>query len=193
MAALKSRGENEGKRGTTSSSRLSSSPPLQAPARMSSFESAHVHSIYDSIASDFSRTRHTQWPFVHSFLSGLPVVSFSPSPPRPQLTLSTGLSGARCGVRERQVPELPLGAAVREGRDRDLGEGEGQGGGGTVAGGRGRRDYSCGGVRHVVWPVADREREGTRGREGGLLRHELLERRSLCESFCDLVGLKEDS
>ncbi|GAA6007142.1 uncharacterized protein JCM10292_004133 [Rhodotorula paludigena] len=37
-----------------------------------SFESAHVHAVYDEIASDFSRTRHSRWPFVERFLDSLP-------------------------------------------------------------------------------------------------------------------------
>ncbi|GAA5905903.1 tRNA (carboxymethyluridine(34)-5-O)-methyltransferase [Sporobolomyces salmoneus] len=38
----------------------------------STFESSHVHTVYNAIASDFSRTRHSRWPFVESFLSSLP-------------------------------------------------------------------------------------------------------------------------
>ncbi|KAM0753406.1 hypothetical protein T439DRAFT_324047 [Meredithblackwellia eburnea MCA 4105] len=37
-----------------------------------SFESSHVHSVYDAVAKDFSRTRHKKWPFVHNFISSLP-------------------------------------------------------------------------------------------------------------------------
>lgn len=36
------------------------------------FESSHVHSVYNAIASDFSRTRHSRWPFVEQFLESLP-------------------------------------------------------------------------------------------------------------------------
>ncbi|KAL7339753.1 hypothetical protein BJY59DRAFT_651145 [Rhodotorula toruloides] len=36
-----------------------------------SFESAHVHAVYEEIAADFSRTRHTRWPFVERFLDSL--------------------------------------------------------------------------------------------------------------------------
>jgi len=38
----------------------------------SSFESSHVHSVYNAIASDFSRTRHSRWPFVEQFIQSLP-------------------------------------------------------------------------------------------------------------------------
>ncbi|GAA6017274.1 hypothetical protein JCM11491_000614 [Sporobolomyces phaffii] len=38
----------------------------------STFESSHVHTVYNAIASDFSRTRHSRWPFVQSFLESLP-------------------------------------------------------------------------------------------------------------------------
>jgi tRNA (uracil-5-)-methyltransferase TRM9 len=41
----------------------------------SSFETSHVHSIYNEIASDFSRTRHSRWPFVEAFLKSLPTGS----------------------------------------------------------------------------------------------------------------------
>lgn len=41
----------------------------------SSFEAEHVHVVYDHIAKDFSRTRHTRWPFVSHFLESLPAVS----------------------------------------------------------------------------------------------------------------------
>ncbi|BGP01567.1 tRNA (carboxymethyluridine(34)-5-O)-methyltransferase [Rhodotorula toruloides] len=36
-----------------------------------SFESEHVHAVYEEIAADFSRTRHTRWPFVERFLDSL--------------------------------------------------------------------------------------------------------------------------
>ncbi|KAK4050224.1 tRNA methyltransferase, has a role in tRNA modification [Microbotryomycetes sp. JL201] len=35
------------------------------------FEAEHVHVVYDHIAQDFSRTRHTRWPFVERFIHGL--------------------------------------------------------------------------------------------------------------------------
>ncbi|GAA6035592.1 hypothetical protein JCM8097_004918 [Rhodosporidiobolus ruineniae] len=38
----------------------------------SSFEAAHVHAVYNEIAADFSRTRHSRWPFVERFLNSLP-------------------------------------------------------------------------------------------------------------------------
>ncbi|GAA5933712.1 tRNA (carboxymethyluridine(34)-5-O)-methyltransferase [Sporobolomyces koalae] len=41
----------------------------------SAFESSHVHSVYNAIASDFSRTRHSRWPFVQHFLESLPPAS----------------------------------------------------------------------------------------------------------------------
>lgn len=41
---------------------------------MASFESEHVHVVYDQIALDFSRTRHTRWPFCQRFLEALPAV-----------------------------------------------------------------------------------------------------------------------
>ncbi|GAA5912430.1 hypothetical protein JCM8208_005168 [Rhodotorula glutinis] len=37
-----------------------------------SFESLHVHAVYDQIAADFSRTRHSRWPFVERFFDRLP-------------------------------------------------------------------------------------------------------------------------
>ncbi|GAA5852484.1 hypothetical protein JCM9279_003466 [Rhodotorula babjevae] len=37
-----------------------------------SFESLHVHAVYDEIAADFSRTRHSRWPFVERFFGRLP-------------------------------------------------------------------------------------------------------------------------
>lgn len=43
-------------------------------ATSASFEQDHVHAVYESIAKDFSRTRHTCWPFVQTFLDQLPVV-----------------------------------------------------------------------------------------------------------------------
>lgn len=39
------------------------------------FEQSHVHQVYDLIAQDFSRTRHTRWPFVETFLESLPPCS----------------------------------------------------------------------------------------------------------------------
>ncbi|GAA5954682.1 hypothetical protein JCM3765_003855 [Sporobolomyces pararoseus] len=38
----------------------------------STFESSHVHKVYNEIANDFSRTRHSRWPFVENFLNNLP-------------------------------------------------------------------------------------------------------------------------
>ncbi|GAA5894383.1 hypothetical protein JCM6882_007644 [Rhodosporidiobolus microsporus] len=37
-----------------------------------SFEAEHVHAVYNEIAHDFSRTRHSRWPFVERFLDRLP-------------------------------------------------------------------------------------------------------------------------
>lgn len=56
-----------------------SSPISQPPASLtgassSTFEAEHVHVVYDQIALDFSRTRHTRWPFVSHFLASLPAV-----------------------------------------------------------------------------------------------------------------------
>lgn len=39
------------------------------------FEAEHVHAVYDEIAADFSRTRHSPWPFVRHFLDSLPPAS----------------------------------------------------------------------------------------------------------------------
>lgn len=39
------------------------------------FEAEHVHAVYDGIAADFSRTRHSPWPFVRHFLDALPSAS----------------------------------------------------------------------------------------------------------------------
>ncbi|GAA6060657.1 hypothetical protein JCM10212_001213 [Sporobolomyces blumeae] len=39
------------------------------------FEASHVHTVYNEIASDFSRTRHSRWPFVEAFLTKLPTAS----------------------------------------------------------------------------------------------------------------------
>lgn len=39
---------------------------------ITNFEQDHVHEVYNSIALDFSRTRHTCWPFIESFLNNLP-------------------------------------------------------------------------------------------------------------------------
>ncbi|GAA5852143.1 hypothetical protein JCM8547_006681 [Rhodosporidiobolus lusitaniae] len=39
------------------------------------FEAEHVHTVYNEIAQDFSRTRHSRWPFVERFLAGLPAGS----------------------------------------------------------------------------------------------------------------------
>ncbi|GAA6023924.1 hypothetical protein JCM10207_009277 [Rhodosporidiobolus poonsookiae] len=36
-----------------------------------SFEAKHVHQVYDEIALDFSRTRHSRWPFVERFFAQL--------------------------------------------------------------------------------------------------------------------------
>lgn len=46
-----------------------------APLAEAEFEAQHVHVVYDQIATDFSRTRHTRWPFVSTFMSQLPAVS----------------------------------------------------------------------------------------------------------------------
>ncbi|KAI0011716.1 S-adenosyl-L-methionine-dependent methyltransferase [Xylariaceae sp. FL0662B] len=42
-----------------------------AAATAESYERAHVHSVYESIASHFSSTRHKPWPFVAAFLASL--------------------------------------------------------------------------------------------------------------------------
>ncbi|ORY69406.1 hypothetical protein BCR35DRAFT_294516 [Leucosporidium creatinivorum] len=52
-----------------------SQPPPSLAAASSSFEAEHVHVVYDQIALDFSRTRHTRWPFVSQFLASLPAGS----------------------------------------------------------------------------------------------------------------------
>lgn len=57
----------------------------------STFESSHVHTVYDAIASDFSRTRHSRWPFVEHFLESL-------SPSSLVLDAGTG-NGKYLGVR----------------------------------------------------------------------------------------------
>ncbi|GAA5990254.1 hypothetical protein JCM10908_005895 [Rhodotorula pacifica] len=44
-------------------------------ATLAAFESVHVHAVYNEIASDFSRTRHSRWPFVQHFLDALPAGS----------------------------------------------------------------------------------------------------------------------
>ncbi|KAG0656219.1 Alkylated DNA repair protein alkB 8 [Rhodotorula mucilaginosa] len=41
-------------------------------ATTAAFEAEHVHAVYDEIAADFSRTRHSPWPFVRHFLDALP-------------------------------------------------------------------------------------------------------------------------
>lgn len=41
-------------------------------AATAAFEAEHVHAVYDEIAADFSRTRHSPWPFVRHFLDSLP-------------------------------------------------------------------------------------------------------------------------
>ncbi|KAK4049912.1 tRNA methyltransferase, has a role in tRNA modification [Microbotryomycetes sp. JL221] len=38
---------------------------------VNTFEQTHVHVVYDLIAQDFSRTRHSRWPFVERFLDSL--------------------------------------------------------------------------------------------------------------------------
>ncbi len=47
--------------------------------KMATFESAHVHAVYDQIALDFSRTRHTRWPFCQRWLEALPTVAQAPT------------------------------------------------------------------------------------------------------------------
>ncbi|KAI5474419.1 alkylated DNA repair protein alkB-like protein [Pseudohyphozyma bogoriensis] len=47
----------------------------EVDASPASFEASYVHTVYSHIASDFSRTRHTRWPFVQDFLSALPAGS----------------------------------------------------------------------------------------------------------------------
>lgn len=59
----------------------------------SSFEAAHVHTVYNEIALDFSRTRHSRWPFVQRFLDQLPAVRSSPS----SAVASTLTSSTRAG------------------------------------------------------------------------------------------------
>lgn len=46
------------------------------------FELEHVHKVYQLIANDFSRTRHSTWPFIDTFLLSLPSVR-PPPPPAP--------------------------------------------------------------------------------------------------------------
>lgn len=41
------------------------------------FESEFVHQVYDQIAQDFSRTRHSGWKFIEHFLEQLPAVRFT--------------------------------------------------------------------------------------------------------------------
>lgn len=56
----------------------SSKPPKNNPAPPSAeqtadaYESTHVHTVYEAIASHFSHTRHKPWPRVSSFLDSLP-------------------------------------------------------------------------------------------------------------------------
>lgn len=62
-------------------SRLAASlPPINLYSRRAmasaTFEAQHVHQVYDHIAKDFSRTRHTRWPFVQHFMDKLESVSF---------------------------------------------------------------------------------------------------------------------
>lgn len=45
---------------------------MTSDAAALTFEQSHVHQVYDVIASDFSRTRHTRWPFVERFVEQLP-------------------------------------------------------------------------------------------------------------------------
>ena len=44
-------------------------PASSAPE---TYESDHVHSVYEAIAPHFSSTRHKPWPFITSFLQSLP-------------------------------------------------------------------------------------------------------------------------
>ncbi|PKS06972.1 hypothetical protein jhhlp_005568 [Lomentospora prolificans] len=53
----------------TTKPQSSNQPPAGDPDH---YEQTHVHSVYESIASHFSQTRHKPWPFVSSFLHSLP-------------------------------------------------------------------------------------------------------------------------
>lgn len=53
------------------STALSSVPSSSA----NSYESTHVHAVYDAIAPHFSSTRHKPWPFVSTFLLSRPAGS----------------------------------------------------------------------------------------------------------------------
>lgn len=58
-------------------SMLFSSPESVDPLRENSrIEQNYVKEVYDSIAMDFSETRHSPWPRIHKFLKDLPSGSF---------------------------------------------------------------------------------------------------------------------
>lgn len=44
--------------------------PSSSSESPESYEAAHVHSVYQSIAPHFSATRHKPWPFITTFLGG---------------------------------------------------------------------------------------------------------------------------
>lgn len=46
--------------------------PAEPPASPIDYETEHVHTVYDSIASHFSSTRYKPWPVVAAFLSSIP-------------------------------------------------------------------------------------------------------------------------
>lgn len=46
--------------------------PADPPASPIDYETEHVHTVYDSIASHFSSTRYKPWPVVAAFLSSIP-------------------------------------------------------------------------------------------------------------------------
>ncbi|GAA5879249.1 hypothetical protein JCM3774_003534 [Rhodotorula dairenensis] len=63
------------------------------------FESEHVHAVYDHIAHDFSRTRHSPWPFVQHFLDRL-------SPPG-ALVLDAGTGNGKYLAARTPLPVHP--------------------------------------------------------------------------------------
>ena len=98
------------------------------------FESTFVHRVYDQIAQDFSRTRHSGWKFIEHFLEQLPAVCrLSPalsSPSRVEFArqfmrlFSNRVGKPRIGRRMRQweISRLQLyySAAGEQGNGRKL-------------------------------------------------------------------------
>ncbi|GAA5894346.1 hypothetical protein JCM6882_007637 [Rhodosporidiobolus microsporus] len=80
-----------------------------------SFEAEHVHAVYNEIAHDFSRTRHSRWPFVERFLDRLPPGSLV-------LDVGTG-NGKYLGCRS----VLNWDGKGEEGLPRGKGKGKGKG------------------------------------------------------------------